>query len=270
MSYSEQYQAKVAQASAAVQLIPKRGKLVIGLGMSEPPAILRALEDRVKQKEIEDLRLYYMHPATPLQTTLLKYEYMDVIHPFPFYPTKIERALLKKGLEEGRKVIDYVPANFHQIPKIITDDLNIDVCVVTVSSMTNGGYFSTGTSADYTSYVAQRAKQLIVEVNENMPCVLGNTFVHISQVDAIVENTVDMPVEPPHIEPGEVEHQIAQHIMEVFSDGSTIQIGAGNVPNAVCARLGEYNDLGIHSELLSPVMVDLIKQGVVNNKRKYR
>lgn len=268
MSYVDDYKKKLVSADTAVKSIPAKGNLVIGLGMSEPPALLKALEKRVINKEIEALRLYYMHPATPLQTTLLKYEYLNVIHPYPFYPTRIEHDLLMKGLAEGKKLINYVPANFHQIPKIMTEDLSMDACIVTVSPMTNGGYFSTGTSSDYTIVVAKRAKKLIVEVNKNMPCVSGETFVHISQVAAIVENHVDMPVQPPNLVPGEIEHTIAGHIMKVFGDGATIQIGAGNVPNAVCMKLDNYNDLSIHSELLSPVMAELIKKGVVTNKYK--
>jgi len=268
MSYTDQYKSKLTTAENAVKLIPKKGNLVIGLGMSEPPALLKALEQRVINKDIDALRLYYMHPATPLQTTLLKYEYMDHILPYPFYPTKTERDLVKEGLKHGKKVINYVPANFHQIPSIISHTLSMDVCIVTVSSMTNGGYFSTGTNADYTITAAKTAKKLIIEVNENMPCVFGDTFIHISQVTAIVENNVLLPNEPPHVTPGEVDTQIANHIMKIFADGSTIQIGAGNVPNAVCSQLKNYQDLGIHSELLSPVMTDLIKAGNVTNKRK--
>ncbi|MGI9280278.1 MAG: acetyl-CoA hydrolase/transferase family protein [Endozoicomonas sp.] len=268
MSFKEEYRSKLRSAADAVQIIPKNSTMAIGLGMSEPPALLSAIEDRVKSKELEKLRLYYMHPATPLQNTLLKMEYLDIVDLYPFYATHKEWELLKEGLKEGVKLVNYIPANFHQIPYIMTHDLTLNTCVVTVSPMTGGGYFSTGTSSDYTIVAARNAKQLIIEVNENMPQVFGNTYVHISEVAAIVENTVELPQEPPHKEPSAIDEKIAGHIIGQCSDGMTIQIGAGNVPNAVCNKLSQFNDMGIHSELLSPSMVQLIKSGNVNNRLK--
>ncbi|WP_062267920.1 acetyl-CoA hydrolase/transferase family protein [Endozoicomonas arenosclerae] len=268
MSYKEEYRKKLRSAADAVQIIPKQSTMVIGLGMSEPPALLSAVEDRVKNKEFDKLRLYYMHPATPLQNTLLKMEYLETVELYPFYGTHKEWELLKEGLKEGVKLVNYIPANFHQIPHIMTHDLMLDTCVVTVSPMTGGGYFSTGTSSDYTIVAARNAKRLIIEVNENMPQVFGNTYIHISEVDAIVENTVELPQEPPHKEPSAIDEKIASHIIGHCKDGMTIQIGAGNVPNAVCKKLSQFNDMGIHSELLSPSMVQLIKSGNVNNRLK--
>ncbi|WP_196884936.1 acetyl-CoA hydrolase/transferase family protein [Aureivirga sp. CE67] len=268
MDYKDIYQQKLMSPEKAIKIVPKKGKMSFGLGMSEPPALFAALEKRVQAKDIDELKLYYMHPATPLQETLLKEEYLDRLLLYPFYPTKVERDLVKKGVAKGKKYIHYIPENFHQIPQVMTEDIGLDIFMVTVSKMTSGGYFSTGTNGDYTITAARKAKKLIVEVNEEMPVVFGDTFIHISEIDAIVENTIPLPEEPPYNEPREVDHQIAKYIVEHLSDGATIQIGAGNVPNAVCAKLGNFNDLGIHSELLSPVMADLIIKGNVTNKYK--
>ena len=215
MSYKEEYQRKLRTAADAVQIIPKSSTMAIGLGMSEPPALLSAIEDRVKSNDLERLRLYYMHPATPLQNTLLKLEYLETVELYPFYGSHKEWDLLKEGLKKGLKLVNYIPANFHQIPYIMTHDLTLDTghwtldtghwtldtMIVTVSPMTGGGYFSTGTSSDYTIVAAHNAKQLIIEVNENMPQVFGETYIHISEVDAIIENTVELPQEPPHQPP---------------------------------------------------------------------
>ena len=102
-----------------------------------------------------------------------------------------ERALIKRGVEAGgREVVNYVPNNFHQTPRLLIDEIGIDSFVCTVSSMDRHGYFSFGTGNDYSTKVARAAKRLVVEVNENMPRVYGDgAELHVSAVDAIVEAT---------------------------------------------------------------------------------
>ena len=267
-SYLKDYQAKLTTASKAVKLIPSIGNVILGLATTEPPMLLKSLEERVLRNEIKELRLYYMHPAPPLQDSLLKLEYMNCIHPYPMYPTNVERHLVAQGLAKGVKTINYVPSNFRLVPRLIEEYISTDVCMLTVSPMTNGGYFSVGTCPAYALAAARKAKTLILEVNQFMPCVFGDTFIHLSDVDCLIENHTPLTSEISNRTPGDIDNIIADHVMEIFTDASTLQIGIGNVPNAVCSKLKNFNDLGIHSELLSPVMMNLIKQGIVTNKYK--
>ncbi|MCX6013714.1 MAG: 4-hydroxybutyrate--acetyl-CoA CoA transferase, partial [Chloroflexi bacterium] len=142
-----------------------------------------------------------------------------------------------------------------------------DVMVTTVSPMDKAGYFSFGTSNDFCTTAARCCKKLIVEVNEKMPRVFGDSLLHISEVDAVVENTV--PLLELKSPPGKPEDEIiGKLVAEMVPDGATIQLGFGGLPNAVTRYLMNHKDLGIHTELFGSGMVDLIERGVVTGKKK--
>jgi len=253
-------------AAAAVEMIPSRGNLSMGMAVSEPPALLEALENRVKAGKIEELRVYYSHSITAAAFTILKYEYMNVIKPHPFFPTVIERRLFELGQQDDRRVVFYMPGNFSAMPRVLRE-IGIDAFVMMVAPMDKAGFFSCGTNADYTIPTARIAKKLIVEVNPRMPRVFGDSSVHISQVAAIVENEsplFSMPFRP--LTP--LDQAIGKHIVDMIPDRATLQVGIGAVPNAVCAALHGHKDLGIHSELMMPSLAALIQSGAVTNKYK--
>jgi itaconate CoA-transferase len=145
--------------------------------------------------------------------------------------------------------------------------MDIHHMLTTVSPMDKYGYFTFGAVNDYTGAAARNCKTLVVEVNENMPRVLGDTLLHISEVDAIVENHVPL-LEAHAPEPGPQDDIIGRCIAEMIPDGATIALGIGAIPNAIGKSLFSHKDLGIHSGVFTPVMVDLIEKGVVNGKNK--
>lgn len=265
--YHALYKKKLTTPDQAVELIGNRCNISFGMAVSQPPALLKAIADRARNKGFDELKVYYMHAETPANETILEYDLMDVIKPYPAFLGKKERALVKQGDAEGRKVIFYVPNSFSQLPSYFTNEIELDTCVVTVSPMDKAGYFSFGTNNDYTSTAARVAKRLIVEVNRNMPRVFGDSLLHVSEVTAIVENTVPLVAVTPRA-PLPEDEKIGRIISELIPDGATIQMGVGGVPDALCQYIAERNDLGIHSELLSPGMVELIKKGVVTGKLK--
>ncbi|MGO9452231.1 MAG: acetyl-CoA hydrolase/transferase family protein [Candidatus Binataceae bacterium] len=264
--YEAEYRSKLLTPAAAVELIPARGTLSMGMAVSEPPALLKALEDRVKRGTIEELRVYYSHSVTAAATTILKYEYMNVIKPHPFFPTVIERMLFERGQLENRRVVFYMPGNFSAMPRTLAE-IGIDTFIVTVAPMDKGGFFSCGTNGDYTVPAARAARNLIIEVNPKMPRAFGDSCFHISQVAAIVENNCPLFSVPPR-QPTELDKTISKHIVEMVPDRATLQIGIGGVPNAVCEELTNHKDLGIHTELMMPSLVTLIRSGAVTNKCK--
>ncbi len=264
--YKAEYAAKLMTPAAAVELIPARGTLSMGMAASEPPALLKALEDRVKRRAIEELRVYYSHSVAAGAATILKYEYMDVIKPYPFFPTVIERKLFERGRQDNRQVVFYMPGNFSAMPRTLAA-IGIDAFVMMVAPMDKAGFFSCGTNGDYTIPTARVAKQLIVEVNPKMPRVFGDSAVHISEVDAIVENESPLFAVPPRV-PSELDDAIGKFIVEMVPDRATLQIGIGGVPTAVCKALTNHRDLGIHTELMMPSLVSLIQSGAVTNKFK--
>jgi itaconate CoA-transferase len=263
------YQSKLTTPSQAVATIPSGSKLSMGMAMTEPPALLRALADRAEAGGIEDLKAYYMESTSIAGQTILRYELNDRIHPYCMFVSAVERALIQRGAEDGgRKVVCYVPNDFHQATRLLVDEIGIDTFVVTVSPMDRHGFFSFGTGNDYSTKVARAAKRLIVEVNENMPRVHGEgAELHVSEVDAIVENHVPL-LELPLREPSPEDAIIGRTIAGLVPDGACLQMGVGALPNFVCSQLKDRKDLGIHTEALCSGLVDLVRAGVVTNRRK--
>jgi itaconate CoA-transferase len=264
--YEAEYRSKVMTSAAAVELIPASGTLSMGMAISEPPALLKALEDRVKRGGIQELRVYYSHSVAAAAATILRYEYMEVIKPHPFFPTVIERTLFERGLQDNRRVVFYMPGNFSAMPRTLAA-IGIDTFIVMVAPMDTAGFFSCGTNGDYTIPTARAAKKLIIEVNPKMPRVFGDSCVHISEVNAIVENESALFALPQR-EPTELDATIGKYIVGMVPDRATLQIGIGGVPNAICKALTDHRDLGIHTELMMPSLVKLIQSGAVTNKFK--
>jgi itaconate CoA-transferase len=266
MSIQSEYKSKLMTPEKAMQFIPARGNISLGMAVSEPPELLKALEKSILANKIEELRIYYMHSEAYMHDTVLKYEYMDKIKPYPFYMGSIERDLVKRGLEEHKKLIFYMPGNFSSVPGILKD-IGIDTFMVMVSPMDKAGFFSCGTNADYTIPTARNAKKLIVEVNPNMPRVFGDCCLHISDIDAIVESDLPLIAIPPR-PTNDLDRKIGKFIVDMVEDRANVQFGIGGVPNAVCEMLVNHKDLGVHSELMSPGLAKLIQSGAVTNKYK--
>jgi itaconate CoA-transferase len=269
MDVGSLYQSKLTTPEHAVARIPSGSKLSMGMAMAEPPALLKALADRAEAGGIEELKVYYFESNRIAGDTILRYELNDRISPYCMFISGVERTLIKRGMQDGgKKVINYVPNNFHQTPRLLTDEIGIDTFVMTVSPMDRHGYFSFGTGNDYSTKVARAAKQLIVEVNKNMPRVYGSgAELHVSEIDAIVENNVPL-LELPSRGPEAEDEVIGRTIAGLVPDGACLQMGVGALPNLVCAQLKDRKDLGIHTEALNPGLVDLVRAGVVNNRRK--
>ncbi len=268
MNVASLYTAKLSSAADAVATIESGTRLSMGMAMAQPPAVLQALADRAEAGGIDDLRVYYFEATSIAGRTILRYDLNDRIRPYSMFITASERALIKRGVEDGRKVVNYVPNNFHQAPRLLIEDIGIDTFVCTVSPMDEHGYMSFGVGNDYSTKVARSARRLIVEVNEHMPRVHGSgAALHVSEVDAIVENHVPL-LELPVREGGAAQQAIGKLIADLVPDGACLQMGVGALPNLVCAQLTERNDLGIHTEAMCPGLVDLARAGVVTNQAK--
>ena len=268
MDLAALYQSKLTTPEKVVAEIPSGSKLALAMAMSEPPALLGALAARAEAGSVKDLKVYYYESTSIAGNTILRYELNDKIRPYCMFVAAADRALIKKGLADGgHKVINYVPNNFHQAPRLLAD-IGIDTFVVTVSPMDRHGYFSFGLGNDYSTKIARSAKRLIVEVNKHMPRVGGvGAALHVSEVHAIVENHVPL-LELPERQGSPEEDTISKTIASLVPDGACLQMGVGALPNLVCAGLKNHKDLGIHTEALNPGLVDLIQAGVVNNLRK--
>jgi itaconate CoA-transferase len=262
-----EYRSKVVTAETAVSTIPSASDVAMGMAVAEPPALLSALAARVEAGALDALRLWYFHSLSHAQETVLRYELLDRIRPRCMFLSKVERALIRRGEAEGWQAIEFVPTAFSDSPRLLTEQVLIDTFVTTVSPMDRNGWFTFGTNNDYGSSVARSAKRLVVEVNAHMPRVFGDSLLHISEVDAIVENDAPLP-EILDAEVAPEDRVIATTIAAMIDDGACLQMGIGSLPNAVCAMLEGRTDLGIHTELMTPALARLVECGAVTNRLK--
>ncbi len=259
--YRSLYRDKLTTPEHAVRHIADGSTIVHGMANAEPPALLAAIAERVKSDDLRDIKVWSMFPMEAATSTILSPELADRVDPYTWFISKGDRDQVKSGLDY------FVPCNFHEIPRLCRDFIDIDVTVTMVSPMDNAGFFSFGTVNDYTSTAARCCKRLIVEVNEHMPRVFGDSLLHISEVAAVVENHVPIAEILPAA-PKPEDETVARSIAEMVPDGATLQLGIGAIPAAVTRYLDGHKDLGIHTELFCPGMADLIKSGAITGRKK--
>jgi len=253
----EMYRQKLVTAHGAVKLIKSGNNVILPLGCGEPEALVTAMGER--GGELKDVKVHQMLP-------LRKSAYMDQSLSGSFrHVSWFNSGANRQGVNEGWS--DFMPSHFHDIPKLISDYVDVDVFMGTVSPMDDRGYFSFGLSVDYTTTAASRARIVIIEVNPNMPRTRGHSLIHISEVDYIVESSSPIPELslPPVTGEDEI---IGAYIAGLIEDGSTIQLGIGGMPNAVARALANKHDLGVHTEMITDGMVDLVEAGVINGREK--
>jgi itaconate CoA-transferase len=266
-SLRAEYAAKKVTADFAVSQIPSGSNIAMGMAVAEPPALLAALAARVEGGSLGAFNLWYFHSMSHAAETVLRYELLDRVRPHCMFLSNVERELIRRAGTAGGWPIEFVPTGFRDSSRILTHNVPIDTFVTTVSPMDRHGWFTFGTSNDYGTSVARSAKRLVVEVNANMPRVFGDSLLHISEVDALVENDVQLaqyPQAPINTE----DEVIAATIAAMIEDGSCLQMGIGSLPNAVCSLLVDRKDLGIHTELMTPALAQLIDCGAVTNRCK--
>ena len=259
--YRAEYKKKLTSPQKAVERIKNGDTIIHGVTLTEPPALLNAIADRARAGDLKGIKIYSFNPSVYAEKSYFSLDLCDCIETYSWFISKTARNQAAVGL------CQYIPSYLHQVPKFIKENMTVDVTVTTVSPMDKAGFFSLGLSNPFTSIAARQSKMFIVEVNKNMPRVFGDSFVHISEVEAIVENHVPL-LDLPLPEPKPEDEIIGKRMVELISDGAVLQLGIGTLPNAICPYLTGHKDLGIHTELLGPGMVELIKNGVINGRRK--
>jgi len=261
MSFLREYRRKLTTPDDAVGRVKSGDTIVHGSSIAEPPALLTSLAERARRGELSGLKVYSCLPMQHAARTVLSPDLSDCIESHSWFVTEADRSRHKIGLSY------YVPTYIHQIPRLMREHMQIDVAMTTVSPMDKFGYFTFGAINDYNGAAARACKTMVVEVNENMPRVYGDTLLHISEVNLVVENHVPL-LEINPAAPGPQDEIIGRNIAEMVPDGATIALGIGSIPNAIGGYLAGRKDLGIHSGVFTPVMVHLIEKGVVNGRKK--
>ncbi|MGB5076001.1 MAG: acetyl-CoA hydrolase/transferase C-terminal domain-containing protein [Sphingorhabdus sp.] len=262
------YRAKLTTANEAMASIGSGMNLAMGMAVAEPRSLLEALAHRLENSAVSDLRIWYFHSLEAAGKSVLRRDLLDRVRPHCMFLSGIERALIREDPSHSEYgPVEFVPVAFSGSPQLLSERADLDVCITTVSPMDRHGWFTFGTSNDYTSTAARSARRLVVEVNPAMPRVFGDSLLHVSEVDAIVESLHPLP-EIPCGTPSHEELEIARIIAGMVDDRACLQMGIGTLPAAVCMLLGDRKDLGIHTELMTPALAGLIECGAVTNNAK--
>lgn len=257
MDWKQQFQGKILSADEAVRHIKSGEKISIAHVGSEPYALTEAL---ARNKEaFRDVDLYFL-------LSLGRAPHMEpgMEEHIRFHGIFLG-GTTRKAVAEGRG--EYLPGFFHQYPRMLEERGGIDVLLISISAPDQHGYCSMGTGIDHLPYAKDRAGLVIAQMNRNLPRVMGDSFIHLRDIDIIVEEDRLMPELPP-VPITEVERKIGENCASLVKDGDTLQLGIGGIPDAVVTFLKDKKDLGLHTEMAADGVVDLIKSGVINNKRK--
>ena len=183
---------------------------------------------------------------------------------------KINSMFLGPGVREevAAGYADYTPCFLSEIPALFTDEiLRLDAALIMVSEPDEFGYCSLGVTVDVVKSAAKAAKVVIAQINPQMPVTYGQAFIHIDEIDHFLE--IDTPlIELPASEIDPVIEQIGQYVSLLIEDGDTLQLGIGSIPDAVLCYLNKHKNLGVHTEMFSDSLIDLVESGVINNRHK--
>ena len=257
MTWRTWYKEHLFTPAQAVQQIKSGQRVVVAHACGETSIILDALVANAAQYEnVEIIHMVAMGKAAYCQP-----QYDKNFHHNAFFLGGSTRA----AAAEGR--VDFTPVYFSEIPSLLREDLRPNVTLLQCSPPDAHGYVSLGVSVDYTKPAAEASDLVIAQVNQNMPRTLGDSFLHVTQIGCLVEaDTPVIELAPPKI--GDVERAIGENVASLVRDGDTLQLGIGAIPDAVLLFLKEKNDLGIHTEMFSDGVVELVEAGVITNKAK--
>ena len=251
------WKAQAVSAADAVSVVGTGHRLFVHGACATPAPLLEALCAR---KDLADVRLYHLHTAgpAPFAASGREREFRSV--------SLFTGAPLRQAIAEDRA--DYVPIFLSDIPGLfLSGAVKLDVALLQLSPPDAHGLCSLGTSCDAAKAAAETARIVIAEINEQMPRTHGNNVVPFDRIHAFV--ATDRPLVEHHFEPETaVEARIGELVADLVEDGSTLQMGIGGIPDAVLARLHKKRDLGIHTEMFSDRIVDLVESGAVTNRLK--
>ena len=258
MSWQEEYRRKLQSPRDAMQCIQSNIRVYIHPGCAEPETLVEALLARGPfVRNVEIVHLLTMGCADYISPEMEGH----FRHNAMFIGGNVRQAV-----NEGRA--DYTPVFLSQIENLFeSGQMPIDVALVQVSPPDTHGFCSFGVGVDTTLTATRQAKFVVAQVNDQMPRTYGDSFIHVSDLDAIVE--ISRPLcELKPIEITDVHRGIGKHVASLIEDGATLQLGIGGIPDAVLLELTSHKNLGIHTEMLSDSVIPLVESGVINGSCK--
>lgn len=258
MGWIEHYRSKIRTADDALAILKSGDRVYIHQGCAEPEELVKAMVRR--GPDLRDVEVIHLATAGSADYTRPEFEGRFRHNAFFIGPN------VRAAVGEGRA--DYIPIFLSEIEELFRSGaMLIDVALIQCTPPDNYGYMSLGAGVDTTLTAAKHARHLIVEVNDQAPRTLGDSFLHVAKADTIVEASHPLS-ECRQGEITEVQRAIARHVAALIPDGATLQTGIGGIPDAVLQNLANHKDLGLHTEMFSDGVIGLIKKGVINNERK--
>lgn len=260
MRWNNAYREKLTSADAALRDVPPDANVYVAGNAATPRELARALVRR----SADAPGINVGHVLLVGDNPFAEAHDEGRIHQFSWFVGSADR----RAVQEGRA--DYIPSHLSDIPALLRAVRpRLDVALLMVSPPDKHGFLSVGVEVLASFAAAEAAQRVVVQVNEDMPRVLGNTFLHVDEVDAIVEHTEPLPeLQPPTI--SDVEHRIAEHVAGLIPERATLQLGIGGIPDAVIAQLEGREDLGVHSEMISDGVMHAFERGTIPGLHKTR
>jgi 4-hydroxybutyrate CoA-transferase len=246
-------------ADEAISFISSGQRIFMETNCSEPFSLIESLvKARDRLEDVEIVQGFYRDRQCPYaQAGMEKHFKITSFH---------ASGAISDALKEGWA--DYIPVHLYDIPGLcIEGPLPIDVALIQLSPPDEDGYSSFGITVNFVKPIVEHAKVVIAEINDQMPKTSGDSLIHVSRLDCVVENSHPLiELKNPQIDT--VSEKIAAYLVDLIPDGATLQLGIGGIPNAVLHFLRDKKDLGIHSGTISDAVAELLKIGVINNERK--
>ena len=257
-NWQETYKLQVLTAAEAVKKIRPGQRVFIGTGTGEPLELVSALSKRAYElPDTEIIHLLTFGDAPYAHKELAQYFRVN-----SFFIAENVRDIIQEGLG------DYTPVFLSDIPRLFNSgQLPLDVALIHVTPPDAHGMCSFGVSVDIIRSAAENASLVIAQVNPNMPRTLGDCFIHVNDIDVLVPSEAPI-LEVPPAEATETTRQIAEYIAALIEDGSTIEFGIGRIPQAMFSFLKDKKDLGVHTEMVTDNIIELIECGAINGNRK--
>lgn len=264
LSWQEKYKSKVFSSDEALKVVKSGDKIVIQPGCAAPMELIRAMVR--KKDDLMGVELYHIL----------------IVGNLPYLEPGMEKHFqhkaffiggnARKSVNEGRA--NFIPIFLSEVTMLFKKGIIVpDIALINVSPPDDHGYCSYGIDVGNIKTPTEKAKIVIAQINHEMPRGLGNSFIHLNKIDFIVE--YDEPLmELPQVDPNASSEvlaaydKIGQYIAEMIEDGSTLQMGIGAIPDSVMKYLKDHKDLGIHTEMFSDGIIDLVEAGVINGENK--
>lgn len=260
MDWIQQYQSRIVTAEEAVRNIKSHQRLFLTGNCSVPQKLLAALVEYAPNLEdVEICQALTVGPADYVKPEMQGHLRVN---------TMFISSNIRKAVHEGR--VDFTPVLLSEFPLLFKRKiLPVDVALIHVSPPDEHGFCSFGIEVGLTKSVAESATMIIAEVNQQMPRTLGDSFIHVSRLNYMVPTDYELPELPmADEENAEIYEKIASYVAELIPDGATMQMGIGAIPDAVLKHLFTKKDLGVHTEMFSDGVIDLVEAGVLTNSRK--